>query len=1052
MNDVKASGQRSSRSAAPSPNPARTELSAALPAVLLVDDQPARLLTYESILQGVGVTCERALSGREALEKLLRQSYAVILLDISMPEMDGYETARFIREHPKFERTPIIFITGVHLSELDTLKGYEAGAIDYISVPIVPEILRSKVALLVELYRRRTELEALNSELLATRERLEAERNAALVAGAAQQEAASQRAEKEWLSAVLNSMNEEVYFTDTSHRYTYANPAALREFGHDRLEDVRVENLVAGLEVLRADGTPRPLEEAPPLRALQGELVRDEEHIVRTPRTGEFRHRQVSAAPVRDRRGKIIGSVSVVRDITDRKRTEEAFRAQDMRTAALLRLADQFRSLTSPADLAFAASKILGETLNVSRCGYGTIDAGTETIAIERDWTAPGIESLAGVRRFREYGTFFDDLKRGEFMVCTDVELDPRTAAAAQQFKAINIRSFVSMPITEDGGFVALLYLNHPRVRLWLPEELAFIRDVAERTRLAVERRRSEQAAAADLKYTVLLRDLAGRLVGEGDVQKLFEEILAAAMTISAAQGGTLQLLDEASQALVFAATIGLDAELTSQFERVNASSGSPCGVALGCGERAFLDFDVPASEDPDGSRRMHFSYGLVCAQSTPLLSRSGRPLGMVSTHWRQRHRLSERELRFLDMLARQAADLIERTQANQALRVREQQLREADRRKDEFIAMLAHELRNPLVPIRAGVELLKSAQGQPGLTESVRPMMERQVSHMIRLIDDLLDVSRITSGKIELRPQPTTLSTVVGSAVEANRSAINAGNLELHVKLDRPDWVLHVDPTRFAQVLSNLLQNSAKFTPPGGWIRIDARIEERRASAELPELVVQVCDSGVGIAPEMLPRVFELFAQANTAGQRRHTGLGIGLALARRLIEMHGGTLEARSEGLGRGSEFTVRVPAPHGLEAQGVARPSDVQPLAGIRVLVIDDTRDAADSMALLLESLGGSTRVAYDGVSGLTLLERDPADIVLLDIGMPGMDGYGVCRVIRERFGARVGVVAISGWGQDQDKQMAARAGFDAHLTKPADPAGLEKVIRTLSRRRL
>ena len=165
MNDVKASGQRSSRSAAPSPNPARTELSAALPAVLLVDDQPARLLTYESILQGVGVTCERALSGREALEKLLRQSYAVILLDISMPEMDGYETARFIREHPKFERTPIIFITGVHLSELDTLKGYEAGAIDYISVPIVPEILRSKVALLVELYRRRTELETLNSEL-----------------------------------------------------------------------------------------------------------------------------------------------------------------------------------------------------------------------------------------------------------------------------------------------------------------------------------------------------------------------------------------------------------------------------------------------------------------------------------------------------------------------------------------------------------------------------------------------------------------------------------------------------------------------------------------------------------------------------------------------------------------------------------------------------------------------------------------------------------------------------------------------------------------------
>jgi signal transduction histidine kinase len=326
---------------------------------------------------------------------------------------------------------------------------------------------------------------------------------------------------------------------------------------------------------------------------------------------------------------------------------------------------------------------------------------------------------------------------------------------------------------------------------------------------------------------------------------------------------------------------------------------------------------------------------------------------------------------------------------------------------------MLAHELRNPLVPIRAGVELLKSAQGQPALTESVRPMMERQVGHMIRLIDDLLDVSRITSGKIELRPQATTLSAVVGTAVEANRSAINAGNLELHVKLDQPDWVLHVDPTRFAQVLSNLLQNSAKFTPPGGWIRIDARIEERRATGELPQLVVRVTDSGVGISAEMLPRVFELFAQANTAGQRRHTGLGIGLALARRLIEMHGGTLEARSDGLGMGSEFTVRVSAPRGLEAHGAARLDDAQPLTGVRVLVIDDTRDAADSMALLIEALGGTTRVAYDGASGLELLERHPADVVLLDIGMPGMDGYGVCRLIRERFGARVGVVAISGW---------------------------------------
>src|SRR5262249_10513987 len=229
-----------------------------------------------------------------ALERLLKQPFAAILLDVNMPEMDGFETARLIREHPRFERTPIIFVTAVHLSQLDMLRGYEVGAIDYIPVPVVPEILRSKVALLVELYRRRAELEALSKG----------------------------RAEKEWLAAVLNSMNEEVYFTDTHKRYTYANPAALREFGHTAVEGVDVEKIVSGLEVLRPDGTTRPLDEAPPLRALRGEVIRDEEQIVRIPRTGEHRHRRVSSAPVRDGNGTIIGSVSVVRDVTEQRRVE----------------------------------------------------------------------------------------------------------------------------------------------------------------------------------------------------------------------------------------------------------------------------------------------------------------------------------------------------------------------------------------------------------------------------------------------------------------------------------------------------------------------------------------------------------------------------------------------------------------------------------------------------------------------------------------------------------------------------------------------------------
>jgi signal transduction histidine kinase/DNA-binding response OmpR family regulator len=820
------------------------------PRVLLIDDQPARLLSYESVLEGVGVETVRALSGPEGLERLLKQEFAVILLDVSMPDMDGFETARLIREHPRFEQTPIIFVTGVHVTQLDALKGYALGAIDYISVPIVPEILRSKVALLVELYRRRAQLEQLNRDLEA---RSAAEREA------------------------------------------------------------------------------------------------------------------------------------------------QRLQARDARSRALVALTDEFRTLTSPSDLAFAASRILGETLQVGRCGYGTVSVEEETTTIERDWRAPGVESIAGVLHFREYGSYIDDLKRGETVVCEDAETDPRTAATAEALKAIGVRSFVNMPLVEHGRIVAILYLSQGTPRPWTTDELNFVRDVAERTRIAVERRRSEQAVANDLHDTRLLRDLAARLVLEENASTLYDEILAAAMTITDADGGTIQLLDESTQVLTFVARRGLEPELTSQ-------------------------------------------------QSTPLTSRAGKRLGMLSTHWLRAHQLGERELRFLDLLARQTADLVERMQAREKLRASEHQLREADRRKDEFIAVLAHELRNPLVPIRTGIELLNSARENPGLIDTIRPMMERQVGHMVRLIDDLLDVSRITSGKIELRRQRVSLTSLVTSAVEANRSAIATGQLDLTVDLEDPHRILEVDPTRFSQVIANLLQNAAKFTPAGGKIALTAHVAPPRAGAD-PDLVIRISDTGAGIAEALLPRLFELFAQAHPSGQGRHGGLGIGLALARRLVELHGGTLEARSEGLGRGSEFTIRVPAPV-RAAPGVSfGQSTREALHGLRVMVVDDNRDGADAMGMLVSDLGGEVSVLYDGPSALALLEEFVPDVVLLDIGMPGMDGYETCKRIREACTTEVTVVAVTGWGQERDRRLATQAGFDAHLTKPADPLQMADLIGRL-----
>lgn len=373
-----------------------------------------------------------------------------------------------------------------------------------------------------------------------------------------------------------------------------------------------------------------------------------------------------------------------------------------------------------------------------------------------------------------------------------------------------------------------------------------------------------------------------------------------------------------------------------------------------------------------------------------------------------------------------------------------ERELREADRRKDEFIAMLAHELRNPLAPIRTGLELIRIAGNTPAAVERVRGVMERQVTHMVRLIDDLLDVSRITSGKIQLQREPTPLSALLNSAIDANNAAIAAKAIKLEVNVPETPCVLDVDPTRFVQVISNLLHNATKFTEPGGSIRVSARVSDGNDRTPR-KLLLSVTDSGIGIHADFLPRVFDLFTQGDRGSSQ--PGLGIGLALARRLVEMHGGEIDVRSEGSGRGSEFAIRLPVSAETAtdrgATTVGR-DDVD----CRVLVIDDNRDAATVTAMLVEELGGECRTAYDGESGLRQIAGFRPDVALVDIGMPGMDGYETCREIRRQFGNDIVVVALTGFGQEQDKEMATRAGFNGHLTKPADPTALARLLAECS----
>ena len=367
-------------------------------------------------------------------------------------------------------------------------------------------------------------------------------------------------------------------------------------------------------------------------------------------------------------------------------------------------------------------------------------------------------------------------------------------------------------------------------------------------------------------------------------------------------------------------------------------------------------------------------------------------------------------------------------------------QLQEQDKRKDEFLATLAHELRNPLAPISNGLQIIRLA-GSSGAVEQARVMMDRQLTQMTRLVDDLLDVSRITRGKLELRRDRVDLRAVIDVAVEIARPLIDQAGHALTVALPEPPAFVDGDVTRLSQVVSNLLTNAAKYTHPGGDIRLTVERADEWVS-------VAVKDNGIGIPVAMLERVFEMFTQVDRTLEKTTGGLGIGLSLAKGLVAMHGGTIEARSEGEGRGSEFVVRLPvAPSRVREPDPIGGDEVEavPAGRRRVLVVDDNKDAADSLAHVLKLLGDEVRTAYDGEAGIETAEGFRPDVVLLDIGMPKLNGYDACRRIREQaWGREIVMVAMTGWGQEEDQRRSLDAGFSAHLVKPVDNEILQKLM--------
>ena len=392
--------------------------------------------------------------------------------------------------------------------------------------------------------------------------------------------------------------------------------------------------------------------------------------------------------------------------------------------------------------------------------------------------------------------------------------------------------------------------------------------------------------------------------------------------------------------------------------------------------------------------------------------------------------------------------DITERKRLENELEERNAALLEDDRRKNEFLATLAHELRNPLAPLRSGLEVMRLAENDPAMVTHARQMMDRQVHQMVRLVDDLLDLSRISRGKVELRMERVNLADVVASAVETSRPLIEQGGHELRVHLPAESIEIEADTTRLAQVFANLLNNAAKYTERGGRIHLSVV----RDGAEVS---VAVTDNGVGIPEAMLPRIFQMFTQVERSLDRSQGGLGIGLTIVKQLVELHGGKVVAISAGQGKGSTFVVTLPvqSARAPQATAIGQRSGAATTSATnrpwRILVVDDNRDAAISLSIMLELMGNETRTAHDGLEALTAAEHYRPDIVLLDIGMPRMNGYEAARRLRqEPWGTQLVLVALTGWGQAEDKERSRDAGFNHHLVKPVEISALETLFAELS----
>jgi signal transduction histidine kinase/DNA-binding response OmpR family regulator len=567
-------------------------------------------------------------------------------------------------------------------------------------------------------------------------------------------------------------------------------------------------------------------------------------------------------------------------------------------------------------------------------------------------------------------------------------------------------------------------------------------RELLTRIAALLEQKRVERMLREHAESLEILNRVGVNLASERDLQRILQSVTDAATAATGAQFGAFfyNVTNELGEAYLLYTLSGAPREA---FEGFGTPRNTPIFAPTFRGEGPVRIADV--TRDPRyGTLPPHYGMpkGHLPVRSylaVPVRARTGEVMGGLFFGHSEVGVFTERAERIVTGIASQAAVAIDSARLYEQHAQLIAELRETDRRKGEFIATLSHELRNPLAPLRNALNALHLLGSSSPSAVRLRAMIERQVDHLVRLVDDLLEVSRINRGTFELRRERVELASVIQSAVETTEPLYAAGARELEIDLPEEPVVLDGDPVRLTQIFGNLLNNAAKYTNSGGHVSLAAR-------GEGDAVVVGIRDDGIGIAAESLPGLFQMFYRGTDGSSRG--GLGIGLTLAQKLAEMHGGTVTASSEGLGKGSEFTVRLPLAPGVPMTSSSRVTTAPPIGHRRVLVTDDNVDAAEALGVLLEILGADVRVVHDGPSALAAYADYAPDLVLLDIGMPGMDGYEVARRLRAEHGThRAKLVALTGWGQAEDFRRAHEAGFDQHIVKPADIDVLKALLATL-----